>query len=125
MTILDKIVTYKREAVVLKKQAKSIDALKDSPYYSRECVSLKTRLQLSETGIIAEFKRKSPSKGFIHENAEVSQIVPGYAAAGACGISVLADSVFFGGSVDDVMQARSLVSIPILFKEFVMMEFVL
>ena len=123
MTILDEIVAYKREALVLKKQAMSLEALKKSPNYGRECVSLKTRLQHSNTGIIAEFKRKSPSKGYIHEKAMVSQIVPGYEAAGACGISVLADSLYFGGSVDDVKQARKLVSIPILFKEFVVDEY--
>ena len=123
MTILDKIVAHKREEVKLKKQTKSLDALKNSPYYWRECISLKTRLQVLQTGIIAEFKRKSPSKGFIHENAEVSHVFPGYPAGGACGISVLAGSTFFGGSIDDVKQVRSLVSIPILFKEFVVDEY--
>jgi indole-3-glycerol phosphate synthase len=72
----------------------------------------------NSTGIIAEFKRKSPSKGFIHEKADVVSITTGYTNGGAAGLSVLTDHDFFGGSTKDLMDAR-VNSIPILRKDFI------
>ena len=81
--------------------------------------SLKQALLASETGIIAEFKRKSPSKGWIHADAFPEEVVPAYAAAGAAALSVLTDEQYFGGSLDFIRRVRPLVDIPILRKDFI------
>lgn len=120
---LDKIVAHKQLEIAELKQKTSIDELRQSEFYNRKCYSLKANLLSSKSGIISEFKRRSPSKGFIKQDAQVANIVPGYEQSGASGISVLADSEFFAGSPADVRQARSLVKTPILFKEFVIDEF--
>ena len=75
--------------------------------------SMKQALASSATGIIAEFKRRSPSKGWIYENACPEQVVPDYIAAGASALSILTDEKFFGGSLKDIRTARPLVNIPI------------
>ena len=81
--------------------------------------SLKQALLASPTGIIAEFKRKSPSKGWIHADAFPEEVVPAYAAAGAAALSVLTDEQYFGGSLDFIRRVRPLVDIPILRKDFI------
>ena len=81
--------------------------------------SLKQALLASETGIIAEFKRKSPSKGWIHADASPQEVVPAYAAAGAAALSILTDETYFGGSLDFIRQVRPLVDLPILRKDFI------
>jgi len=81
--------------------------------------SMRAALAASPTGIIAEFKRKSPSKGWIFPDAEVEKVVPAYEQAGASACSVLTDHRFFGGSLDDLRAARRLVSLPLLRKEFI------
>ena len=81
--------------------------------------SLKSALAASPTGIIAEFKRKSPSKGWIHAGARPEDVVPAYAAAGATAISILTDESYFGGSLDFIRRVRPLVDIPILRKDFI------
>ncbi|GAP73193.1 indole-3-glycerol phosphate synthase [Candidatus Symbiothrix dinenymphae] len=87
-------------------------------------VSFKAALQHSDTGIIAEFKRRSPSKGWINAHADVASIVSGYAAAGAAAISVLTDEQFFGGSITDFQEARCVIEdIPLLRKDFIVDEF--
>ena len=106
MTILDKIVANKRIELETMKKEFPIERLKESEYYFRKGFSMKQSLADSSTGIISEFKRKSPSKGFIKEGAIVTEITPGYEAAGASGISVLADKDFFGGGAADVKAAR-------------------
>ena len=85
--------------------------------------SLKKALTASPTGIIAEFKRKSPSKGWIHADARPEEVVPAYAAAGAAALSILTDESYFGGSLDFIRRVRPLVDIPILRKDFIIDPF--
>ncbi|MDD4107120.1 MAG: indole-3-glycerol phosphate synthase TrpC [Prolixibacteraceae bacterium] len=121
MNILDKIVLTKREDTARRKKTISVSELKDYPEYNLRRNSLKNRLiDENSSGIIAEFKRKSPSKGEIKFNADVSEIVKEYVAGGAAGVSVLTDYEYFGGSSGDLIEARrSNYEIPVLRKDFI------
>ena len=122
MNILEKIVAYKKEEVKNQKSKVKIDELKNYPGFSKESLSLrKFLLDETRTGIIAEFKRKSPSKGNINCNADVVKVTNAYAQY-ASGLSVLTDENFFGGSVEDLLQAR-INEIPILRKDFMVDEY--
>ncbi|MBS1495589.1 MAG: indole-3-glycerol phosphate synthase TrpC [Bacteroidetes bacterium] len=119
MNVLNKIVAYKKEEVAVRKSLTTIDELKDSEYFSRKPLSLSKSLQLQDaSGIISEFKRKSPSKGFIHAEANALEITKAYTANGASALSVLTDHYFFGGSTEDLLQAR-VNHLPILRKDFI------
>ncbi|MBG6236797.1 indole-3-glycerol phosphate synthase [Pedobacter sp. CAN_A7] len=124
MNILDKIVLRKREEVELSKTQVSIRELEAAAHFNRTPYSFKTFL-LDETrsGIIAEFKRKSPSKGIINNTSTVEEVTTAYAAAGASALSVLTDTDFFGGHRDDIIKARAVNTIPILRKDFVIDEY--
>src|ERR1035437_9845946 len=113
MTILDKIIESKAVEVASRKLSTPISALEKAPAFSRTCLSMKQSLLNSESGIISEFKRKSPSLGWIHEDADVVDVTSGYSAAGASGISILTDYPYFGGTSLDIMAARSRVSCPV------------
>lgn len=119
MTILDKITNYKLREVAAKKDAIPVRLLEKFPFFAKETKSLKEALRISTTGIIAEHKRRSPSKAVINDKVLLHEVVLGYENAGASGISVLTDSNFFGGSLDDLLLAEKTVSIPILRKEFI------
>jgi indole-3-glycerol phosphate synthase len=125
MDILEKIILHKRQEVAHAKAQVSTAHLEASAYFSRSCWSLKATLTLPyATGIIAEFKRKSPSKGIINDQVTVSDVTTGYVQAGAAGLSVLTDASFFGGSPQDLHQAREAnPHIPILRKDFVIDEY--
>ena len=124
MHILEKIVKYKREEVAIRKLDKSIGLLTQSPYFESKCLSFKKYLTTSElSGVIAEFKRKSPSKGIINGEATVKAVARGYANAGVSCMSVLTDEKFFGGSNDDLKAARMTLMNPILRKDFVVDEY--
>lgn len=123
MTILDKIIAEKQHEVSARKQEVSIHQLEKSSTFSRQTISLKKALQQSNTGIIAEFKRKSPSKGWIAEHAQANVIPFGYQQAGATGLSILTDYPFFGGQTKDILDAREQVTIPILRKDFMIDEY--
>ena len=87
------------------------------------CRSMKQALLASPTGIIAEFKRRSPTKGWIKREANPSVIVPAYERAGASALSVLTDETYFGGTLQDLRTARSYTTLPILRKDFIIDEY--
>lgn len=121
MNILNKIIDHKK--LQLANPVVTILQLKQSPFYNRETLSLKqSLLNENKTGIIAEFKKKSPSKGIINNAADVETITRAYAEHGASGISVLTDEFFFGGLNKDLIIARTN-NIPILRKDFIIDEY--
>ena len=123
MNILDKIVEHKRTEVEKRKATAPITVLQKSAGYTRQPLSLKKfLLDPSKTGIIAEFKRRSPSKGVINDRVSVTAVTRGYADAGASCLSVLTDNEFFGGSSEDLMEARAN-DLPILRKDFIIDEY--
>ena len=123
MNILDKIILDKKREVILKKSIIPVSQLENSVFFERQTFSLSQKLKASSTGIIAEHKRRSPSKSVINHNFTVEEVVKGYENAGACGISVLTDGKYFGGSLDDLLLARASVNIPLLRKEFIVDEY--
>ncbi len=123
MTILDNIVKDKLKEIVLKKELIPIRILEQTPFFEKETMSLANELKNSKTGIIAEFKRRSPSKFVINETATVENVAFGYETAGVCGMSVLTDEIYFGGTLDDLLSARGNCNLPLLRKEFVIDEY--
>ena len=125
MTILDKIIARKIEEVAERKLQVSIKELEMKGYFAKITNSLKTSLlNPASRGIIAEFKRKSPSKGIINANVILEDVTRGYVQAGAACLSVLTDIDFFGGSDDDFLRARKAnPSIPMIRKDFMIDEY--
>ena len=121
MDILQTIIAHKQQEVERQREAVSLATMIELADLCMDCPtrSLREALAASETGIIAEFKRKSPSKGWLHPGAKVADVVPLYAEAGAAACSILTDSQFFGGAIADLQQARQRVSLPLLRKDFV------
>ncbi len=120
MNILDKIVATKKEEIQSAKNKVSVRELEYYRHFNAPVFSMKQRLLENQSfPVIAEFKRRSPSKGDIHANAEIKNIVPGYTKAEVAGISVLTDRQYFGGSNEDLSTARDLTTIPIIRKEFI------
>ncbi len=122
MTILDEINNHKRTEIAEAKSKVSMEQLMESPYFKRKTNSLKAALLAERaSGVIAEFKTQSPSKGVINAEAEASEITAAYVAAGASGLSVLTDDRFFGGSFENLASARwANKSTPILRKDFML-----
>lgn len=119
MNILDTIIAEKRSEVEARKKQIPLEALRQTEGYHRNRLSLKEfLLDKNRTGIIAEFKRRSPSKGLINGTADVTEVTTSYAANGASALSVLTDEKFFGGSTADLLAAR-VNEIPILRKDFI------
>ncbi|MBC7522938.1 MAG: indole-3-glycerol phosphate synthase TrpC [Flavobacterium sp.] len=123
MSILDRIIIDKRQEVLLKKTLIPISQLENSVLFNSKTISLSKNLRLSTSGIIAEHKRRSPSKSEINYNFTVEEVVKGYENAGVCGISILTDGKYFGGSLDDLLLARASVNVPLLRKEFIIDEY--
>lgn len=123
MHILDKICAHKKDEVAQRKRKTSLQELKDSAYFNRNCLSIVDSLASSSSKIIAEFKRKSPSKQAINLEADVASVVKAYEKAGVAGISILTDCSFFGGSHEHLVTAREEVSVPLLQKDFVLDAF--
>ncbi|MBV7531835.1 indole-3-glycerol phosphate synthase TrpC [Chitinophaga sp. sic0106] len=122
--ILAEIVAHKHTEVAARKQVRSTAELEQAPMFGRETLSLCQFLRMPDkTGIIAEFKRRSPSKGLINGNVTVQQVTTAYTRYGASGLSVLTDEKFFGGTSDDLQQARSYNQVPILRKDFIVDEY--
>ena len=121
--ILSEIIANKRFEVDLQKQAISIEQLQEGIHEIPASHSMKKALASSDSGIIAEFKRRSPSKGWIKQEARPEEIVPSYVTAGASALSILTDEKFFGGSLKDIRTARPLVDIPIIRKDFIIDEY--
>src|SRR5258708_22677201 len=123
MNILDTIIEHKRKEVAERIRANTTTVLEESQFFSREVLSLRSYLtDPDKTGISAEFKRRSPSKGVINDRVTVEAVTRGYAAAGASCLSVLTDEKFFGGTAEDLRQAR-INNIPILRKDFMIDEY--
>jgi indole-3-glycerol phosphate synthase len=119
MNILDTIIERKKIEVEERKRSKSISELEKMPLFKRETYSLKdSLLDKSKTGIIAEFKRQSPSKGVINNTSSVEDVVKNYVKNGASAVSVLTDEIFFGGSLNDIIEARNN-EVPLLRKDFI------
>lgn len=121
--ILHEILAHKRFEVDRMKlnipQMQLEDAIERAP----KVPSMRESLEKSSSGIIAEFKRRSPSKGWIHKDARPVDIIPGYDQAGAAALSILTDEAFFGGTLSDIKAIASQVSTPILRKEFIVDEY--
>lgn len=123
-SILDKIVANKLKEIAAAKSLVPVSELEQSEFFWRECYSFReSLLNPDRTGIIAEFKRKSPSKGIINDTVSVKEVTTGYAAAGASALSVLTDKDFFMGQQADLIEARRNNSIPILRKDFMVDEY--
>jgi indole-3-glycerol phosphate synthase len=122
--ILNEIIAHKKNEVAGRKAENSFAVLekqltgKTIPFHS-----LKEALEQSYTGIIAEFKRHSPSKGWINQPADVAEVTKAYEAAGAAALSVLTDEHYFGGTLADLQKATQTVQIPVMRKEFIVDEY--
>ncbi|HSK11749.1 MAG TPA: indole-3-glycerol phosphate synthase TrpC, partial [Phnomibacter sp.] len=117
--ILEQIVDTKRDELQVSQRARPIAALQQMPLYHSPGPSAVERARTGNaTGIIAEFKRRSPSKGWIHEQADPVQVTTGYAKGGAAAISVLTDEQYFGGALHDLLAVRQAVDVPLLRKDF-------
>lgn len=124
MNILEKIIAHKKNELAEKSSLVPIKLLEKSINFDSKVVSMKKYItRADKTGIIAEFKRKSPSKGDINPSASVETVSKGYIKAGASALSILTDSEFFGGKNEDLSLARKFNSCPILRKDFIIDEY--
>lgn len=121
--ILEEIIAHKQLEIDLQKKAISEELLINNCNEPMPRVSMRAALASSPYGIIAEFKRRSPSKGWIKENAQADIIPPAYEAASASALSILTDEKFFGGNLKDIRDARPRVQVPILRKDFIIDEY--
>ena len=125
MDILETITAHKRKEVAQQKEAAPLNLLINlgSQRLNRPTSSMRQALEQSSSGIISEFKRRSPSKGWLFPQAKIEEIIPAYERSGAAACSILTDSDFFGGSFSDLQHARSLVQMPLLRKDFIIDEY--
>jgi indole-3-glycerol phosphate synthase len=124
-TILDKIVANRKEEVSKQKRRTPLSEIQSKINHNYKCISLSNRLKSSgASGIIAEFKRQSPSKGIINDRVQPEIVTKGYSDAGVSGLSVLTDSKYFGGSTADFIAARKANPFtPLLRKDFMIDEY--
>lgn len=121
--ILEEIIAHKQLEIDLQKKVISEELLINNCNEPMPRVSMRASLAASPYGIIAEFKRRSPSKGWIKEEGQAALIPPAYEAAGASALSILTDEKFFGGNLKDIRDARPRVQLPILRKDFIIDEY--
>ncbi len=119
MNLLDQIIYSKKREIQLKKSIIPTIQLEKSVLFERATNSLVTSLITSTSGIIAEHKRRSPSKAVINQSTAVEQLVRSYELGGASGLSILTDGHYFGGSLDDLILARATTQLPLLRKDFI------
>lgn len=118
MTILDKIIADKKREIRLKKSIISTKQLERSDLFERPVISLSKSIRNS-AGVIAEHKRRSPSKKVINDTFSVEEVTKSYEIGGAAAVSILTDAKYFGGSIEDLQIARASVLLPVLRKEFI------
>ena len=123
MNILGEIVKHKRNELISQKLNPTIKELEQSESFKTKCRSLKSSILTSKSGIICEFKRRSPSKGIINNHSQLTEVVAGYEQAGASGISILTNEKYFSGSTNDIKKTLKIISTPILRKEFIIDEY--
>ncbi|MFT2009413.1 indole-3-glycerol phosphate synthase TrpC [Pontibacter sp. 13R65] len=124
MNVLEEIINFKYQEVAERKELFPVKLLEKSLYFETPCISLDHYLlRPDKSGIIAEFKRRSPSKGDINPYAQVERTSIGYMQAGASALSVLTDTPYFGGKNEDLMTARKFNYCPILRKDFTVDEY--
>lgn len=124
MNLLEQIAANRKKELAEIKKRVPLRDLEKSQYFSRTGISLSENiLNPAKTGIIAEFKRRSPSAGIINSGAKIEEVTIGYSGLGASGLSILTEKKFFGGDVNDLRIARNLNSIPILRKDFLIDEY--
>ena len=123
MNILNKIVANKKVEVIQKKKLFPISFLETSPLFNRQCNSLVKKIKIDDFGIIAEFKRRSPSKREINSSLSVTNVAKEYEDSGVSGMSVLTDGKYFSGSLEDLILSRSVSGLPLLRKDFIIDEY--
>jgi indole-3-glycerol phosphate synthase len=126
MNILSEIIARKQQQLEAAKQQLPFETLQDMAHSAREKARphvLRTALSANRINIIAEFKRRSPSKGVIREGADPVEIAQEYRSAGAAAISVLTEENYFDGSLDDLRAIRGAVRLPLLRKDFIFDEY--
>ncbi len=125
MNILEEIMAHKKKEVENIRNITPVKSLEKGMFYNTPTKSLQTALKSNPDGfgIIAEFKRKSPSKGIINRNADVRHVTRGYVDAGAAALSVLTDNKYFCGMLDDLYTAKRYNSCPVLRKDFICCEY--
>ena len=122
--ILEEIVATKRDFLVKQKNEVPVEAIMEKiSRTNRPVISMREALLSSSSGIIAEFKRRSPSKGWIDREADVTSVASEYELNGASAMSVLTDTPYFGGSLVDLRAARATTSLPLLRKDFIVDEY--
>ena len=123
MKILDKIIHDKKIEIKTLSDIVPVSDLEKQKDFTKKCKSLKESIKKSKSGIICEFKRKSPSNGNINYTYNISDVIKGYEKAGAVGVSILTNKKYFDGSISDINDVKTSIEIPILRKEFVISEY--
>ncbi len=124
MNILETIVAKKKIEVAVRKVTQTISELEKLPLFTKLPLSFADfLLHHGKTGIIAEFKKQSPSKGIINNCSFTADLVKDYEKYGASAVSILTDKEFFGGSLKDLEEAAKVLQIPLLRKDFIIDEY--
>ena len=123
MNVLAEIIAKKRERVEAAKKVTPLEEMRRLADRPRKPHALRHALRADSINIIGEFKRRSPSKGPIRANADLTQVVTSYEAGGAVALSVLTEEDYFSGSLDDLRQAKAAVRLPVLRKDFIFDEY--